>query len=96
MAGNDNFPTLAAENTAMLASFGIYKIARTNAVNGGVEATAIRDARRADLVELLQAMVGNASAVANGNEEMLMSGGLPLQKATRSPIGPLSAPLAPK
>jgi hypothetical protein len=95
MTGNTNYTALASEVTAMKTSFDTYKVARANAVKGGVEATAIRDARRADLVELVQRLANNASAIANGDEEMLMSSGFPLQKAGRTPIGPLPAPQAP-
>ena len=95
MTGNTNYTPLAADVTAMKASFVIYQTARANAVQGGVEATAIRNARRAELVELVQGLANNVSAIANGDEEMLMSSGFPLQKAGRTPIGPLPAPQAP-
>jgi hypothetical protein len=95
MTGNTNYTPLASDVTAMKASFAIYKTARANAVKGGVEATAIRNARRAELVELVQALANNVSAIANGDEEKLMSSGFPLQKAGRTPIGPLPAPQAP-
>ena len=96
MTDNANFTALAADNTAMLASFDIYKVARANAVKGGVEATAIRNGRRADLLDLVQALADNVSAIAKGDEEKLMSSGFPLQKATHTSVGPLSAPRAPK
>jgi hypothetical protein len=62
---------------------------------GGKENTAIRDARRAELVSLLRQLANYVSATANGDLETLISSGFPIQKTTRTPVGPLPAPYAP-
>jgi hypothetical protein len=56
------------------------------------ENTAIRNARRPELVSLLRQLANYVSATANGNLETLISSGFPIQKTTRTPIGPLPAP----
>lgn len=72
MTGNPNFTTLAPAVTAIETAYNTYLIAKANAVQGGVEATAIRDARRADLSDLLRPLLSNVNAIANGDIEMLM------------------------
>ena len=84
-------PTLAVVQTA----FDAYKVAAADAAQGGVENTAIRNARRAELVSLLRQLANYVSATANGDKETLLSSGFPAQKDVRTPIGPLPAPNAP-
>jgi hypothetical protein len=95
MTNNPHFttplPTLAVVQT----SFDTYKVAAADAVDGGKQETAIRDARRAELVALLRQLASYVSATANGNLEVLISSGFPVQKTGRTPIGPLPAPSAP-
>jgi hypothetical protein len=95
MTGNTNYTTLASAVTAVGVSYSTYLIAKANAVNGSVEDTAIRDARRNELVDLLRSLLNNINAIANGDVEMLLSSGFPLRKSVRVPIGSLPAPAAP-
>lgn len=81
--------------TAAETAYDAYVVALNNAAQGGVENTAIRDARRADLIALLRPLISNINAIANGDVEMLLSSGFPLNKTTRTPIGPLPTPAAP-
>ena len=96
MKGNPAFPsptpTLATAETA----FGAYKVAAAEAAQGGVQNTLARDVRRADLVALLRQLASYVSVAADGDMEKLMSSGFPLQKPVRTPIGPLTAPDAPR
>lgn len=95
MDNNDNFPTPTPSLAVVQTGFDAYKVAAADAAQGGKENTAIRDARRAELVALLRQLASYASATANGNLEKLISSGFPLQKTGRTPIGPLPAPSAP-
>jgi hypothetical protein len=93
--GNTYYTALAAAVTAVTASYETYLLAKADATHGGVEQTAIRNARRGDLVELSRGLLSNINAIANGDMEKLMSSGFPLRKTVRTPIGPLPAPLSP-
>ena len=84
-------PTLAAVQTA----FEAFKVATAEAAQGGVQNTAARDARRAELVALLRQLSSYVNGTANGDLVKLLSSGFPVQKPTRAPIGPLAAPAAP-
>jgi hypothetical protein len=95
MTGNANYPTPSPTLTVVQTAFNAYKVATADASQGGVENTAIRDARRAELVSLLRQLANYVGATANGDLEKLMSSGFPVQKSTRTPIGPLPAPQAP-
>jgi hypothetical protein len=95
MTGNTYFTTLATEVTAADTSYATYLLAKADAVRGGVEQTAIRNARRGDLVDLLRGLLSNINAIANGDAEKLLSSGFPLRKTVRTPVGPLATPRAP-
>src|SRR5438874_2913642 len=92
---NPNYTTPSPTLTVVQTAFDAYKVATANATQGGVENTAIRNARRAELVALLHQLASYVSATANGNLEILISSGFPIQKTGRTPVGPLPAPQAP-
>jgi len=95
MNTNPKYPTPSPTLTVVQTAFDAYKVATANAAQGGVENTAIRDARRAELVALLRQLANYVSATANGDLETLISSGFPIQKPNRTPIGPLPPPSAP-
>ena len=95
MKNNPKYPTPSPTLAVVQTAFDAYKVAVTDAAQGGVENTAIRNARRAELVSLLRQLANYVSATANGDKETLLSSGFPAQKDVRSPIGPLPAPNAP-
>jgi hypothetical protein len=95
MTNNTKYPTPTPALNVIQTAFDAYKVATADAVNGGKENTAIRDARRAELVSLLRQLASYVSATANGDLETLISSGFPVQKTGRTPIGPLPAPDAP-
>ena len=94
MTGNDKYKTPSPTLDVVQTAFDAYKVATADASQGGKENTAIRDARRAELVALLRQLANYVSATANGDMETLLSSGFPTQKPTRTPIGPLPAPHA--
>lgn len=96
MNANPNYTTPLPTLTVVQTAFDAYKVATANAAQGGVENIAIRNARRAELVALLRQLANYVSATANGDLEVLISSGFPIQKTGRTPIGPLPAPDAPR
>lgn len=95
MTNNPSYPTPVPELAVVQAAFAAYTVATADAAQGGKQNTAVRDARRVEVVALLRQLASYVSATANGNLEMLMSSGFPVQRPGRTPIGPLPAPHAP-
>ena len=79
----------------MRTAFEAYKVATADAAQGGKQNTTARDARRAELVALLRQLASYVSGTANDDMEKLLSSGFPVQKPTRTPIGPLPTPATP-
>ena len=63
--------------------------------SGGRQNTALRNALRVQLVALLRPLASYVNATANGNLPVLISSGFPIQKTSRTPVGPQPAPGAP-
>jgi hypothetical protein len=84
-------PTLATVTTALTA----FTVAIANAAGGGKEETAIKNAKRAELVSLLRQLASYVGVTCGGDMAKLLSSGFPTQKPNRSPIGVLDAPDAP-
>ena len=95
MTNNSNYPTPSPALPVVRTAFDSYKVAAADAVQGGKQNTAIRNARREELVALLRQLSSYVSATANGDLEVLLTSGFPVQKPSRTPIGPLPAPDAP-
>lgn len=64
----------------------------SDAVNGGVTLTSIKNDKRAVLVALLRQLASYVQANCKGDMTILLSSGFPIQKPQRSPIGVLPAP----
>lgn len=96
MTSNSNYTALDAAVTACKAAYAAYQVAKVNAMNGGYVAIAARNARRAELVSLLRALLSNVNAIANGDREKLLTTGFPLRSTARTPLGPLPAPSTPR
>ena len=95
MTGNANFPTPSPTLAVITTALNAFTIALADAADGGVEKTAIKNAKRAELVSLLRQLSSYVFATANGDMTKLLSSGFPAQKTSRSPIGPLPAPATP-
>ena len=54
--------------------------------------TLAKSTRRAELVALLRALASYVQVACNGNLEVLVSSGFPIQKPVRTPIGQLPVP----
>src|SRR5207302_7330739 len=75
MTNNPAYPSPTPALDVVQTAFNACKVAAADAVQGGVQNTAIRDARRAELVSLLRQLASYVSAMANGNLETLLSSG---------------------
>jgi hypothetical protein len=95
MTGNANFPTPSPTLAVIKAALDAFTVALSDAADGGVEKTAIKNAKRAELVSLLRQLASYVFAAADGDMTKLLSSGFPSQKTNRSPIGPLPAPGTP-
>lgn len=84
-------PTLVTVTTALNA----FVAAIAAAANGGKEETAIKNAKRAELVSLLRQLASYVGVTCGGDMAKLLSSGFPTQKPNRSPVGSLPAPDAP-
>ncbi len=95
MTGNASYPapspTLALVNDAHAA----FELARANAAGGGSKFTALKNAKRAELVALLRLLASYVGVACGGDLATLLSSGFPIQKPSRTPIGVLPAPTTP-
>jgi hypothetical protein len=95
MTGNANFPTPSPTLAVVTTALNAFTVALADAAGGGVEKTAIKNARRNELVSLLRQLSSYVYATANGDMTKLLSSGFPAQKTSRTPIGPLPTPDVP-
>ena len=92
MTGNASYPDPAPTIAEVIAARDEFATAVTNAADGGITATAIKNQKRAILVALLRLLASYVQVKANGNLAVLLSSGFPIQKPERQPIGVLPAP----
>src|SRR5438477_11411816 len=78
MTGNRNFTALVEAVATCKTSYETYLTAKANASQGGSDLISIRNTDRANLVELLRALISNINAIANGDVDMLLSSAFPL------------------
>lgn len=83
-------PTLTTKNDLLKGAILDYET-----LGGGKIAAAAMVAQRADMVGLLRLEASYVTSRANGDMQILLKGGFPIQKPTRTPIGQLPAPDAP-
>ena len=96
MTDNVNYskpePTLAL----ILAALEDFVTALSKAADGGKELTAIKNARRSELVSLVRQLASYVLVACKGDMAILLSSGFPVQKPNRQAIGVLPAPETPK
>jgi hypothetical protein len=95
MTGNTDYPTPSPTLAVVQAAVDAFNVAIANAANGGTELTATKNAKRNELAALLRQLSYYVSANCGGDMAKLLSSGFPAQKNSRTPIGPLPAPVAP-
>ncbi len=84
-------PPLATIRTAL----DDFVVAREEAVKGGKQATAMKNAKRAAVVSLMKQLANYVTDTSDGDLTKLLSSKFPIQKPTRSPVGPLVTPVTP-
>src|SRR5438874_8135206 len=78
MTGNANFPTPSPTLTVITTALSAFTVALADAADGGVEKTAIKNAKRAELVSLLRQLSSYVFATADGDMTKLLSSGFPV------------------
>jgi hypothetical protein len=95
MTGNANFPTPSPTLAIITTALNAFTVALSDAADGGIEKTAVKNAKRTELVSLLRQLASYVFATADEDMTKLLSSGFPAQKTARPPIGPLPAPATP-
>ena len=86
-AGNDNFSAPNPPLATISAKAAALRVAIGNAAQGGKNYTAIRDAKEQELVDALIILAHYVTDISNGNEEMILSSGMPVRKPnTKLPV----------
>jgi len=92
MTGNATYTTPAPTLAAITTATDELEAAQTAASDGGKELTAIMNARRDVLIDLLRQLCDYVNNVADGDEVKVLSSGFDINKLPQ-PIGTLPAPL---
>jgi hypothetical protein len=95
LTGNTDYPTPLPALAVITTALNAFVTAIADAADGGKEFTAIKVAKRAELVSLLRQLASYVSVTCGGDMAKLLSSGFPTQKPTRTPIGVLPAPASP-
>src|SRR5581483_2397528 len=92
MTNNPDYPTPSPTLADVSAKSTAFSDAMAAAAGGGVQLTAEKNARRAELAASLRLLASYAQTACNGDLAVLLSSGFPIQKPQRQPIGVLPAP----
>jgi hypothetical protein len=95
LTDNLSYPNPSPTLPVVQAGVDAFNVAIANAAKGGTELTAIKNAKRAELVSLLRQLASYVTVACGGNMATLLSSGYPIQKPTRTPMGLLPAPVTP-
>ena len=95
MTNNPDYPTPTPTLATVTTALNAFIVAVANAAEGGKEQTAIKIAKRAELVSLLRQLASYVGVTCGGDMAKLLSSGFPTQKPNRTSIGVLPAPDAP-
>jgi len=92
VTSNVNFATPSPTLVVMNAALNAFTVAVADAVNGGAEFTAIKNAKRAELASLLRQLASYVTITSAGDMAKLLSSGFPIQKPSRTPSSVPSTP----
>jgi hypothetical protein len=95
LTNNPDYPTPTPTLVTVTAALNAFMVAIADAAAGGKEQTAIKIAKRAELVSLLRQLASYVGVTCGGDMAKLLSSGFPTQKPNRTPIGVLPAPNTP-
>ncbi len=91
MTGNVNYPTPVPDLPTVQAALDAYEVALADAKNGGLEKTALKDAKRAVLETLLKQLGAYVQANCKNDLSILLSSGYSAAKPS-APVGQLAKP----
>lgn len=95
MTGNDNFPTPNPALSVITTANNAFAVAIADSALGGVEETVLKNMKRAELTSLVRQLSVYVLGACGGDMAKLLSSGFPVQKPTRTPVGPLPTPRTP-
>ena len=95
MTNNTDYPTPSPALAVVTTAASAFSVALAGAADGGKEKTAIKNAKRAELVSLLRQLAGYVAITCGDDMAKLLGSGFPVQKPTRTPVGVLPAPVTP-
>src|SRR5436305_7375855 len=95
LTNNPDYPTPTPTLGTVTTALNAFTVAIADAAEGGKEETAIKNAKRAELVSLLRQLASYVGVTCGGDMAKLLSSGFPTWKPTKSPIGVLPPPDAP-
>jgi hypothetical protein len=95
MTDNDNFSTPSPALTVVDAANTAAKEAIAAAASGGRVLTAIKNAKMAELGDVVRPLASYVTITSAGDMAKLLSSGFPIQQPIRQRIGPLPTPSAP-
>jgi hypothetical protein len=96
ITNNANFPSPTPKLDLVTTALDAFVVAVADAANGGKELTAMKDAKRRELVSVVRQLASYVTIAADGDLTKLLSAAFPIQKPTRSKIGMLPAPEVPR
>src|SRR5207237_9818395 len=77
MTGNANFPTPSPALTVITTALSAFTVALADAADGGVEKTAIKNPKRAELVSLLRQLSSYVFPTSDADTTQLLRRGVP-------------------
>lgn len=95
MTDNTDYPTPSPALAVVTTAASAFSVALAQAADGGREFTAIKNAKRAELVSLLRQLASYVAVACGDDMAKLLGSGFPVQKPTRTPVGVLPAPNTP-
>lgn len=95
MSNNDNYPSPNPALSVITATNSAFAVAIADAALGGPEETVLKNMKRAELVSLVRQLSVYVQGTCGADMAKLLSSGFPVQKPTRTPVGPLPTPRTP-
>lgn len=95
LTGNPDYPNPMPPLTLVSEALHAFEAACTNAALGGMLLTAIRNAKRDELVSLIRQLASYVTVTCHGDLPTLIGSGFSIHKPTRDKIGRLATPQTP-
>jgi Fibronectin type III domain len=92
LTDNDYYPNPLPPLSTVQSALDEFSGALSDAADGGVTLTSIKNAKRAALVTLMRQLASYVQVTCNGSMTVLLTSGFPTQKPHRQPVGVPSTP----